>query len=187
MASGVGENLRAFISEGPHPLLSFSTSFISSSCYTFDPCFLSVSGETIVRAMEAVTSTERGSRNEKKVPTGKSKFKMVRKATAPKSHPYAVRNTQDDIVPKRREKLCKVDVLSAPMPTLLQQAKVAKAAKAAKAALAHGEEADTVLPKIQSFAEYSLRQEVQWWFDGFKRNNKTNDSLGLDQPLIAEA
>lgn len=139
-------------------------------------------GETIVRAMEAVTSTKQGLRNEK-VPNEK-KYKMVRKATAPKSHPYAIRNTNGYIGPHRREKLCKADVLPAPMPTLLQQA---KAAKAAKAALAHASEAHTVAPEIDNFAEYSVRKELQWWFDGFKRNNKTNDSLGLEQPLLAEA
>ena len=133
--------------------------------------------------MEAVTSTESGLTNEK-VPIQK-KFKMVRKATAPRSHPYVVRNTHDYIEPQRREKLCKVDASSAPMATLLQQA---KAAKAAKAALAHANKADTVVaPKIDSFEEYSLRKEVQWWFDGFKRSKKTNDSLGLEQPLVAEA
>lgn len=133
--------------------------------------------------MEAVTSTEPSLRNEK-VPNQK-KFKMVRKATAPKCHRYSVRNTHDYIEPQRREKLCKVDVSSAPMATLLQRA---EAAKAAKAALAHANQADTVVaPKIDNFEEYSLRKEVQWWFDGFKRSKKTNDALGLEQPLVADS
>lgn len=104
--------------------------------------------------MEATTSMGEGSTNEK-VPNQK-KYKLVRKAAAPRSRPYPIKNTHNYIEPVKREKLCKLDVLPEPMSTILDRAKLARA----KADLERAKKADTT-PKIESYLEYSL--ELQWW------------------------